>query len=174
MFACGTSVKSARYPAESVPASELGLATVTSYSVPGERTGVVAPISAPLITATPVAATPPNLTAAPFWKFRPAIDTGLGTSAGPEVGSIDATDGPGTVKHAENSEVLPTGSVAVAVMNGPRAADGSDRDERGVASGVRDPSRRIPRKRWPGPLPDASHRIVEKNSMPIGQDGRCC
>src|SRR5262245_13117841 len=112
MLSCGTSVKSAMKPAEIVADNELGFVTVTSLSVPGARVGVDASISVPLITATPVAATPPIFTVAPFWKLRPVIASGVGAPAGPDVGSRDVADGPGTARQAENSDVFPAASVA--------------------------------------------------------------
>src|SRR6185295_10095136 len=102
----------------------------------------------PLRTATPVAATPPILTVAPFWKFSPSIETAVGMSAGPEDAAIDETDGPGIARHAENSDVFPAGSVAVAVIHGPSAADG-----RTATKATLPPESVIwseaPRKRWP-------------------------
>src|SRR5262245_36200757 len=111
----------------------------------------------------PLAATPPIVTSAPFWKFRPPIDTGLGTFAGPDVGAMDVTEGPGTAKHAENSEVSPAGSVAVAVTHDPSAEVGS------VTMNAASPptsviESAVPRNLGPGPEPDASQTIVEKNS----------
>ena len=72
--------------------------------------------------------------------------------------------GPGTARHAENSDVFPAASVAVAVIHAPSAADG-----RTATKATLPPESVIwsaaPRNRWPGPLPEASQTIVEKNSI---------
>ena len=66
--------------------------------------------------------------------------------------------------HAENSEVLPDGLVAVAVMTSPtEAAVGSVRLKVAfpLALVVVDPE---PRNVRPSPFPEASHDALEKNS----------
>src|SRR5262245_48784017 len=95
----GTSLKSARNAAARFADSELGLVTTTSLSVPAGSTGPAASTSTPLTTETIVAGAPPIFTAAPDWKFEPAMTTGVPPEAGPEVGAIEVTVGPGTATH---------------------------------------------------------------------------
>src|SRR5262249_20465994 len=80
---------------------------------PAGRAGVVAVIWLKLVTTTFVAARPPIVTVAPSSKSVPAIVTGVPVPAGPDTGVIEKG------RRCENSEVLPSGSVAVALMRSP-------------------------------------------------------
>ena len=73
--------------------------------------------------------------------------------------------GPVTWMHAENSDVLPKRSVAVAVMNAPTVTATGKL----TLNGARQPgsvvARVKPRKLAPSPLPDTSQDGFEKNSI---------
>jgi hypothetical protein len=90
------------------------------------------------------------LSVAPVWKFAPPTENAVPPPAGPDVGAIDDAVGPGIARHAANSDVLPPGSVAVAVSHGPVAA------EENAATNATLPPPSVwrsadPRKRCPGP-----------------------
>src|SRR6185295_5496061 len=78
--------------------------------------------------------------------------------------SLDTPEAPAaTVRHAENSDVLFDGSVAVAVIGCPPAAAGSN----AVKLTLPAPSvvtRSAPSNESPSPLPVGSHAAFEKNS----------
>ena len=84
-----------------------------SWTVPAGSAGVVAVICVKEETLTPVAAMPPTVTAAPSRKSVPARLRLVPPAGGPEPG-LDENG-----IRWENSEVLPEGSVAVAVIRAP-------------------------------------------------------
>ena len=110
----GTSVKSAIQPSGSVPAMPLGLVTVTSLRVPGgKRRGRrrdgrrVDDVDVPSRDAA-------DGHRRPVLEEHAIDRESRAAPGGPEVGkSIEKT------MRCENSEVLPSGSVAVAVMRAP-------------------------------------------------------
>src|SRR5207253_1681098 len=67
------------------------------------------------------------------------------------------------LKHFENSEVLPAGSVAVTVMKS-LGGTGTDKETLKVASLLTVVTLAEPRKDWPSPLPDGSHCVLRKKS----------
>ena len=91
----------------------LGFVTTTLLSEPAGRAGVVAVICVGPVTLTLVAGWPPIATVAPSSKSMPAIVTLVPPSGTPEPGLMEK------ISRCENSEVLPAGSVAVAVMRDP-------------------------------------------------------
>src|SRR5262249_28502344 len=105
--------KSAIQPFRSVPAVPLGFVTTVSFREPGGRTGIVALIVVSFWTLTPLAGTPPTVTVAPFSKSIPVRVTAVPPDAGPGRGDC------GKTSRCENSDVLPLGSVAVAVTIWP-------------------------------------------------------
>src|SRR5512144_207390 len=171
MLSWGTSAKSANQAAGSVAASVLGSTTTTSYSAPAASAGDTASTSPPSTTSTIEASAPPKRTAAGDWKFEPKTATGVLPAAGPEVGVMPVAWGGGAAKHAENSDVLPEGSVAVAVIQGPSAgplmmaAKATLPPPSVIASTA-------PSGRWPWPLPDASQTSDAKSSMRNESDAR--
>src|SRR6476660_3289587 len=66
-----------------------------------------------------------------------------------------------TLTHAENSDVLFAGSVAVAVMNPPPGVWNSGNDALPLPSVV---TLTNPRKFWPSPVPDESHVVLLNSS----------
>ena len=70
------------------------LVTVTS-TTPAASAGVVAEMLAELLTVTPVAATAPNFTVAPDWKFAPVMVTAVPPTVEPEAGAILVAEGAG-------------------------------------------------------------------------------
>src|SRR5450432_2629536 len=84
-----------------------------SLTVPGVRAGVVAEMSAELTTTTLVAGTVPTVTVAGDAKSIPVRSKLVPPEAGPDWGEEENTI------RSESSDVLPAGSVAVAVMREP-------------------------------------------------------
>jgi hypothetical protein len=82
-----------------LPLCPPGLVTVT-VTAPALPTGVVAVIVVPFTTTTFVAATPPNVTAAPVTKFVPVIVTVVPPAVDPLPGATLATVGTGPVRGA--------------------------------------------------------------------------
>jgi len=72
-------------PGVRVPAVVSGFVT-TIFTVPTVCAGVVAVIVLAFMTLTFVAATPPIVTVAPFWKFAPVIVTFVPPATLPVVG----------------------------------------------------------------------------------------
>ncbi len=87
--------------------------TTTSLSDPGASAGDDAEISVSLTRTTLPAPTPPIATVTPGSKFVPWIETAVPPAAGPDAGAIEKTI------CWENSEVLPSVSVAVAETGAP-------------------------------------------------------
>ena len=79
---------------------------------PAGRAGVVMVSVLASVTFTPVAATPPTVAVAPASNARPLTVTGAPLDK-PDCGVEEMTN------RGENSDVLPPGSVAVAVMGDP-------------------------------------------------------
>ena len=109
-------MKLATHPLGSVPAVAPGFVTVTTLTLPAGKAGEMASIVVELTTSTPVAETPPMETVAPSSNNMPLIVMAVPPSAGPDLGmSSDQT------MRWESSEVLPSGSVAVALIREPGA-----------------------------------------------------
>ena len=79
-------------PFVSVPTCVSGLVT-TTFTVPAARAPVVAVIDVALLNVTPVAATPPMATVAPFTNPVPAMPTEVPPVVGPLFGVMLVTVG---------------------------------------------------------------------------------
>src|SRR5262249_54031817 len=112
-WADGASRKSDTKAFAIVPELASVFVTTTSCTVPGSSAGAVAVRMLKFVTFTPGAGTPPTVTVAPSRTSVPVI-----VRNSPPAGSPDA----GLRKNGilcENSDVRPTGSVAVAVIRAP-------------------------------------------------------
>src|SRR5262249_1928392 len=110
-----TSMKSVTNPLGSVPDNPpLGLETAIVLSAPAGSEGVVKVNVCGSVTFTFVAATPPTGGVAPAWNERPVTVRTVPVEA-PDTGELETTN------RAESSDVLPSGSVAVAVTSEPFA-----------------------------------------------------
>src|SRR5262245_43739946 len=81
-----------------------------SFASPAASAGVFAVIVVALATFTSVAGSPPTVTVAPAAKSVPLIVIEFPAAPGPEAGWDE------NARPCENSDVLPDGSVAVAVI----------------------------------------------------------
>src|SRR5438132_9301841 len=111
---------------------------------------------------------PLTRTREPATKLLPVTETARGPPPSvvkPGLRLVIAGDGAGSCTAAENSEVLPFGSVAVAVMSCP-----SDRSTVGVKAMVALPVKSVstltePMKVWPSGRPPAGSGLLRKNSI---------
>ena len=87
-----------------------GLGAVTGLRLPAGSAGDVAVIVAESTTSTFVAGAPPTVTVAPSSNSMPLIVIAVPPSGGPDVGLLSEK-----TMRCENSEVFPSGSVAVAL-----------------------------------------------------------
>ncbi len=111
--AAGTSRKSATQPFTSVPVVASVFVTTRSAALPATSAGVTAVRDVLELTTTPVAGWPPIVTAAPVPKSVPETVMVLPPPASPEAKLTEKGS------RCENSEVLPAGSVAVALTCSP-------------------------------------------------------
>ena len=95
-----------------VPVMPSGVVTTTSWEVPGAKAGIVASSVWSSVKVTPIGV-PPTVRVVGSVKLVPEIVTAVPPAAGPEGGSIEKAI------RCENSEVLPSGSVAVAEILSP-------------------------------------------------------
>ena len=119
LLAPGTSRKSDTHPLTSVPTVPSGVVTITSWTVPGGRAGMVAVREVLSGTETPVAAAPPTVTVAGPARSVPEPVTTVPPAAGPDEGVIENRI------LCENSEVfrVPVVGVAVAETRTPASVE---------------------------------------------------